>query len=68
MTREQIEKIASNCGIGISYVEAGKGGFIIDSSNIKYASLTDVVMDYFGMSNGSRKKYFVYDENILLAA
>ena len=35
MTREQIERIAANCGVVVSYVETGKGGFIVDSTNIK---------------------------------
>lgn len=28
MTREQIERIAANCGVEVSYAEAGKGGFM----------------------------------------
>lgn len=46
MTREQIERIAANCGVVVSYAETGKGGFIVDSTNIKYESLTDIVMDF----------------------
>lgn len=68
MTREQIERIAANCGVVVSYVEAGKGGFIVDSTNIKYESLTDIVMDSFDTSNGNRKKYSIFDENMFLAA
>ena len=68
MTREQIERIAANCGVVVSYVEAGKGGFIVDSTNIKYESLTDIVMDFFGTSNVNRKKYSIFDENMFLAA
>lgn len=68
ITREQIERIAANCGVEVSYVEAGKGGFIIDVTNIKYESLTDIVMEYFGASNGNRKKYSIFDENMFFAA
>lgn len=68
MTREQIERIAADCGVVVSYVEAGKGGFIVDSTNIKYESLTDIVMDYFDTSNGNRKRYSIFDENMFLAA
>lgn len=45
MTREQIERIATNCGVIVSYQKEGNGGFIIDNTNIKYESLADVVMD-----------------------
>ncbi len=68
MTKAQIEKIAATCGIEVSYAEPGKGGFIIDSSNVKFESLTDIVMDYFGMSNGNRRKYSILDETVFLAA
>ena len=67
MTKEQIERIAANCGVVVSYAEVGKGGFIVDSTNIKYESLTDIVMDYFGTSNENRKKYSIFDENMFLA-
>lgn len=68
MTREQIERIAADCGVEVSYTEAGKGGFIIDSSNIVYESLNDIFAGFFGMSNGNRKKYFIDDETVLFAA
>ena len=44
MTREQIEKIATDCGVEVSYAEQGKGGFIIDSSKEKRKSLTDITI------------------------
>lgn len=47
MTREQIEKIATDCGVEVSYNEQGKGGFIIDSSKEKCESVTDIVIDSF---------------------
>ncbi len=31
ITKEQIERIASNCDVEVSYTEPGKGGFIVDS-------------------------------------
>ena len=36
MTREQIERIAEKCGVQVSYTELGRGGFIIDYSEIVY--------------------------------
>jgi len=68
MTREQIEEIAANYGVEVYYAEAGKGGFIIDSSNVIYESLSNIVMEYFDVPNGNKKMYFVDDENIFLAA
>lgn len=68
MTREQIERIAKNCGVEVSYAEPGKGGFIIDSSNIKYKSLTDIILDNFISSYKNEKKFSIYDENVFFAA
>lgn len=68
MTREQIERIAKNCGVMVSYAGEGNGGFIIDSTNIKYESLTDIVLDYFSTSSLNKKKYPIFDENMFLAA
>ena len=47
MTKEQIEKIATDCGVEVSYNEQGKGGFIIDSSKEKHESVADIVIDSF---------------------
>lgn len=47
MTREQIERIAANCGVEVSYTEPGKGGFIIDSSKTIYESVNDIFMRSF---------------------
>lgn len=68
MTSEQIERIALNCGVKVSYTEAGKGGFIIDTTNSKYETLTDIMMDYFGETDKSKNRYFAFDENMFLAA
>lgn len=68
MTREQIERIALNCGVKVSYTEAGKGGFIIDTTNSKYETLTDFMMNYLGVADKNKNKYFAFDENTFLAA
>ena len=68
MTREQLEKIAADCGVKVSYAESGKGGFILDSTGMKYESLSDVVMECYELSNKNKKRYSVSDENIFLAA
>ncbi|MFR7913726.1 hypothetical protein [Eubacterium ramulus] len=44
ITREQLERIANNCGVKVSYSKPGDGGFIIESSGIKYKSMTDEFM------------------------
>ena len=68
ITREQIEKIAAQCGVKVSYVEKGKGGFIIDSTNVKYNSVTENIMEQFGVQNKNKQKYSISDENIFFAA
>ncbi len=35
MTREQIERIAANCDVEVSYTEPGKGGFIVGSDMLR---------------------------------
>lgn len=67
MTREQIESIAKNCGVDVSYTEDGKGGFIIDSSNEVYKSVTNIFKEFFGLLDRDSKVYGV-DESVLLAA
>lgn len=68
MTREQIERVAAGCGVIVSYVESGSGGFVVDTTNVVYKSLTDIVMKYFDTSKGNGTKYFIIDENMYLAA
>lgn len=53
MIKEQIERIAKNCGVKISYMEEGKGGFIVDSSGIVYDSCNDIFMELFNEHNES---------------
>lgn len=48
LTREQIEKIAKNCGVEVSYTEPGKGGFILDSSKIIYKSVNGMLKELDG--------------------
>lgn len=67
MTREQIERIAAKCGVGVSYTEPGKGGFIIDSSKTIYESVNDIFMGFFGIPETNRKTYSI-DEAVLFAA
>lgn len=59
MTREQLERIAENCGVGVSYTEPGKGGFIIDSSKKVYTSVNDIFMSFFGTTESARKVYSI---------
>ena len=54
ITREQLERIANNCGVKVSYSKPGDGGFIIESSGIKYKSMTDEFMKGYRL-NGKRK-------------
>lgn len=54
ITREQLERIANNCDVKVSYSKPGDGGFIIDSSGIKYKSMTDEFMNGYRL-NGKRK-------------
>lgn len=68
MTREQIERIAADCGVEVSYTEAGKGGFIIDSSNKIHESLKDLFAGVFEISNDNYKVYVIGDETVLFAA
>lgn len=68
MTREQIERIAESCGVEVSYTEVGKGGFIVDSSDVVYESLNDIFMGFFGVHDSNRKKYSIDDETALFAA
>lgn len=42
MTKEEIERIAENCGVKVSYTDPGKGGFIIDASEKVYTSISDI--------------------------
>lgn len=67
MTREQIERIAENCGVEVSYTEPGKGGFILDSSKVVYESVNDIFMAFFGMPESGRRIYSI-DESVLFAA
>ena len=67
MTKEQIERIAANCGVEVSYTEPGKGGFIVDSSKVVYESVNDIFMEFFGIPESSRRIYSI-DESALLAA
>lgn len=67
MTREQIERIAANCGVEVSYTEPGKGGFIVDSSKVAYESVNDIFMAFFGTQESSRRTYSI-DESALFAA
>ena len=54
ITREQLERIANNCGVKVSYSKPGDGGFIVDSSGIKYKSMTDEFMKGYRL-NEKRK-------------
>lgn len=47
ITKEQLERIANNCDVKVSYSKPDDGGFIIDSSGIKYKSMTDEFMKAF---------------------
>ena len=67
MTREQIERIAENCGVKVSYTEPGKGGFIVDSSKVAYESVNDIFMEFFGITDSSRRVYSI-EESALFAA
>lgn len=42
ITKEEIERIAEICGVGVSYTDPGKGGFIIDASGKVYTSMSDI--------------------------
>lgn len=68
MTREQIERIAANCGVEVSYAEMTNGGFVIDTSNDIYESVNDIFMGFFGSKNSKSTKYFIDDETALFAA
>lgn len=68
MTREQIERIAGKCGVEVSYTEPGKGGFIIDSSEVVYKSVNDIFMKHFGTPYYNQKTYIIDDEIAFLAA
>ena len=68
ITREQLERIANNCGVKVSYSKPGDGGFIIDSSGIKYKSMTDEFMSNFDHTNDLQNGYNVNDESINYAA
>lgn len=68
MTREQIERIAEKCGVEVSYTESGKGGFIIDSSEVVYKSVNDIFMKHFGTPYYNQKTYIIDDEIVFLAA
>lgn len=68
MTREQIERIAEECGVEVSYTEPGKGGFIIDSSEVIYKSVNDIFMKHFGTPYYNQKTYIIDDEIAFLAA
>lgn len=66
MTREQIERIAENCGVGVSYTDPGKGGFVINSSKIAYESVNDIFMRLFETTERTCKRYSI-NEAVLLA-
>ena len=67
MTREQIERIAEKCGVQVSYTELGRGGFIIDSSEIVYKSVNDIFMKNFSNLSYNQKTYLIDDEIAFLA-
>lgn len=58
MTKEQIEKIAENCGVIVSYGDTGRGGFIVDETKTVYKSLNDLFMESFIIESRSRKNEF----------
>lgn len=43
LSKEQVERIAANCGVEVSYAEARKGGFIIDSSGKIHESVNNML-------------------------
>lgn len=67
MTKEQIERIAANCGVEVSYTTPGNGGFIVDSSEVAYKSVSDIFIGLFGISESVRRIYSI-DESVLWAA
>lgn len=50
MAREQIERIAANCGVEVSYTKHGKGGFIFELFKTTYKSVNDIFVGSFDTS------------------
>ena len=71
VTREQIEMIAKRYGIEVSYVEPGKGGFIVDCTNEVYPSMVNVIKEMFTIklagNETKRSEYVLSNENLLAA-
>ena len=71
VTREQIETIAKRYGIAVSYVEPGKGGFIVDYTNEVYSSMVNVIKEMFTINlagnESKRSEYVLSNENLLAA-
>lgn len=49
INRAQLETIAKRYGIEVSYVEKGKGGFIVDESNIIHTSVVEDIIKEFNV-------------------
>lgn len=47
INRTQLETIAKRYGIEVRYVEKGKGGFIVDESNMIHKSVVEDIIKEF---------------------
>ncbi len=50
INRFQLESIAKRYGIEVSYAEKGKGGFIVDDSNIIHKSVVEDLIKEFNLA------------------
>lgn len=49
INRSQLETIAKRYGIEVNYVEKGKGGFIVDESNVIHKSVVEDIIKEFNI-------------------
>lgn len=70
MTKEQVEMIAGRYGIGISYVELGTGGFVLDTTGKVYASVVEDISNILGVEVKGKKirsEYIMNEINLFAA-
>lgn len=68
INRNQLELIANRYGIEVSYVEKGKGGFIVDESNVIRKSVVEDIIKEFNDNLIIGELSFEVSEESLFAA
>ncbi|GEM_PF-1724383 len=68
INRNQLESISNRYGIEVSYVEKGKGGFIVDESNVIHKSVVEDIIKEFNDNLIIGELSFAVSEESLFAA